>query len=159
MNLNRIIILLLAFVLFGSQNIFAENHNSKKKVIDAAKEITNKIESINSNDEDDVPLNDPFVGNTSSGSITDDLETTGSKRSKSILYTFKLVGIISGKDNHFISLANASGEVVTLKLFEELEEGLKLVDLRLNEAIFQKQKDKKYMVINFNNRVIEKDEY
>ena len=157
MNLIRIIILL--FILLGSKNVFADNHNTKKKIVEEAKEINKQIESTGNAEEEDVPLNDPFAGTASGSFNSDEMETTGSKRSKSILYTYKLVGIISGKNKHLVSLANSSGEVVTIKLFEELEEGLKLVDLRINEAIFQKQEDKKFMIINFNNRIIEKDEY
>ena len=35
---------------------------------------------------------------------------------------------------------------------------IKLIDLRLNEAIFEKE-DKKFMIIDFNNSIREADEY
>ena len=57
-----------------------------------------------------------------------------------------------------ISLVNASGDVVTLQLHEELSEGVRLVDMRLNEAIFQKEDDT-YITINFKNQIKETDEY
>ena len=73
------------------------------------------------------------------------------------LYNFKLAGLISGKDNSYISLVNAGGEVVTVTLGQYLGK-IKLIDLRLTEAIFQKE-DKKYMIIDFNNVIREADEY
>ena len=54
------------------------------------------------------------------------------------LYNFKLVGIISGSEESYVSLVNASGEIITLKLQDELSDGVKLVDMTLNEAVFQK---------------------
>jgi hypothetical protein len=74
------------------------------------------------------------------------------------LYNFKLVGIISGTYESYVSLVNASGELLTLQLHEELSEGVRLVDMRLKEAIFQKADDT-YITINFNNQIKEIDEY
>ena len=73
------------------------------------------------------------------------------------LYNFKLAGLISGKDNSYISLVNASGEVVTVTLGQYLGK-IKFVDLRINEAIFEKE-DKKFIIIDFNNVIREADEY
>ena len=74
------------------------------------------------------------------------------------LYNFKLVGIISGQYESYISLVDSSGKAIVIQLNEELKEGLKLVDLRLKEAIFQKE-DETYMIIDFNNQIREADEY
>jgi len=73
------------------------------------------------------------------------------------LYKFKLVGLISGTHESYISLVNASGEVITLSLYQYLGD-IKLVDLRLTEAIFEKD-DKTYMIIDFNNQIREASEY
>ena len=73
------------------------------------------------------------------------------------MYKFKLVGLISGTDESYISLVNASGEVITLSLYQYLGD-IKLVDLRLTEAIFEKD-DKTYMIIDFNNQIRETSEY
>ena len=73
------------------------------------------------------------------------------------LYNFKLVGLISGKDNSYISLVNSGGEVMTITLGQFLGK-IKLIDLRLNEAIFEKE-DKKFVIIDFNNVIREADEY
>ena len=73
------------------------------------------------------------------------------------LYNFKLSGIISGTDNSYISLANSSGEILTLTLGQYLGK-IKLIDLRLTEAIFKKENDT-YMIIDFNQQIRESDEY
>ena len=65
------------------------------------------------------------------------------------LYNFKLAGLISGKDNSYITLVNSGGENITITLGQFLGK-IKLVDLRLNEAIFEKD-DKTFMMIDFNN--------
>ena len=52
---------------------------------------------------------------------------------------------------------DASGEVITLSLSQYLGE-IKLVDMRINEAIFEKN-DKTYMIIDFNNQIREVNEY
>ena len=58
----------------------------------------------------------------------------------------------------YVSLVNASGEIITLQLQEELSDGVKLVDMTLNEAVFQKADDT-YMTINFKNKIKETDEF
>ena len=58
----------------------------------------------------------------------------------------------------YVSLVNASGEIITLQLHEELSDGVKLVDMTLNEAVFQKADDT-YMTINFKNKIKETDEF
>ena len=106
-----------------------------------------------------MPLNDPFAGDSSleGGSGITSMGQTEDREEMS-LYNFKLVGIISGTYESYVSLVNASGELVTLQLHEELSEGVRLVDMRLNEVIFQKADDT-YITINFNNQIKETDEY
>ena len=78
------------------------------------------------------------------------------ERNEMSLYKFKLVGLIAGDHESYASLVNSSGEVITLQLHEELSDGVKLIDMRLNEAIFQKE-DGNYMIINFKNQIKETD--
>jgi phage/plasmid primase-like uncharacterized protein len=149
------------------QSSFADSHD-KKNIVDQAKDLANKAKEVQAKNEqnikdatgeEEVPLNDPFAGNaaTSSGDlIAFDSGTENQK--KLTLNNFKLVGIISGKFESYVSLADSSGKVITIQLNEELEEGLKFVDLRLTEAIFEKE-DGKFMVIDFKNKVKEVDEY
>ncbi len=132
--------LIILFVLLFCKVAFADNH-----------EIDTNVE------EEEVPLNDPFAGNagtTSSNIIGLEPEEVENEMS---LYKFKLVGLISGNHESYISLVNASGEVITLSLYQYLGD-IKLVDLRLTEAIFEKD-DKTYMIIDFNNQIREASEY
>ena len=151
----RIIIL---FIVFSFSAVNADNHDKKSELVEQAKEITANLEK-NTLDEEDVPLNDPFAGNegTSGSAANIDLET-GEERDEMSLYNFKLSGIISGKDNSYISLTNASGEVLTLTLGQFLGE-IKLIDLRLTEAIFKNNEKDIFMVIDFNQQIRETDEY
>ena len=165
MNFFKILILLTLF-FSAIQNSFADSHD-KKNIVDQAKDLTNeanetlakKKKNIDEIGEEKVPLNDPFAGNASTSSgdlITFDADPENQK--KLTLNNFKLVGIISGKFESYVSLADSSGKVVTIQLNEELEEGLRFVDLRLTEAISEKEGGK-FMVIDFKNKVKEVDEY
>ena len=166
MNFFKILILLTLFFSV-IQNSFADSHD-KKNIVDQAKDLTSEAnETIakkkqNIKDEigeEEVPLNDPFAGNASTSSgdlITFDDDPENQK--KLTLNNFKLVGIISGKFESYVSLADSSGKVVTIQLNDELEEGLRFIDLRLTEAIFEKEGGK-FMVIDFKNKVKEVDEY
>ena len=166
MNFFKILILLTLF-FSAIQNSFADSHD-KKNILDQAKDLTNQANETlakkkqNIKDEigeEEVPLNDPFAGNASTSSgdlITFDDDPENQK--KLTLNNFKLVGIISGKFESYVSLADSSGKVVTIQLNDELEEGLRFIDLRLTEAIFEKEGGK-FMVIDFKNKVKEVDEY
>jgi phage/plasmid primase-like uncharacterized protein len=166
MNFFKFIILIGLFFA-TMQSSFADSHD-KKNIVDQAKDIANKAKEVQAKNEqnikdatgeEEVPLNDPFAGNaaTSSGDLI--VFDSGTENQKKLtLNNFKLVGIISGKFESYVSLADSSGKVITIQLNEELEEGLKFVDLRLTEAIFEKEGGK-YMVIDFKNKVKEVDEY
>lgn len=157
MNSFKKIFLITILILF-SGNVLADNHEVSSELVEKAKEITKEIESKSESvDEDEVPLNDPFAGNEGMSSSTVNPDT-GEERDEMSLYNFKLSGIISGKDNSYISLTNASGEVLTLTLGQFLGE-LKLVDLRLTEGIFKNDKKDIFMVIDFNRQIRETDEY
>jgi len=148
MNFFRIIIIL--FFTFYAKATFAEDNNKKNEIIDKAKEITKELQQ-----EEEVPLNDPFAGNEGSNSMNNIPE--GEQEDEMSLYNFKLAGLISGKDHSYISLVNAGGDVITLTLGQYLGK-IKLIDLRLTEAIFKKE-DGSYMILDFNNQIREADEY
>ena len=74
-----------------------------------------------------------------------------------MLFTYKLVGIIKSKERSFISLINPDGETINLAMFEELNDGVKLVDMNQNEAIFQSEDS--YLIMNFKNQIKETNEY
>ena len=139
-----------------SVNVFADNHSDNSELVEKAKKITEEIANKNQIDEDEVPLNDPFAGNEGMSSSTVNPET-GEERDEMSLYNFKLSGLISGKDESYITLTNTSGDVITLNLNQYLGK-IKFVDLRLTEAIFEKD-DKTYIIIDFNNQIRESNEY
>ena len=142
--------LIILFLLLFCKATFADNHD-----INTTTENIAEVEV--EEEEEDVPLNDPFAGNEGISASTNVGELEEEVENEMSLYKFKLVGLISGGYESYISLVNASGEVITLSLFQYLGD-LKLIDLRLTEAIFEKE-DKTYMVIDFNNQIRETDEY
>ena len=148
MNFFKIFLTLL-FIVFSSAS-FADNHSETEN--QAVSEIAQEIQ-----EDEDVPLNDPFAGNEGTGGSLDASIPVEEQEDVMSLYNFKLAGLISGKDNSYISLVNNSGEVLTLTLGQFLGK-IKLVDLRLNEAIFEKE-DKTFIMIDFNNLIREADEY
>ena len=162
--------LFLFFTIVTSGNLLADSHDAEQNIIDQAKEINKEVKkkqaeaqaNINSEigNEEPLPLNDPFAGDSSFGSGTTTVitESETEKRSEMSLYNFKLVAIIAGDHESYVSLVNASGEVMTLQLHEELGDGVKLIDMKLSEAIFEKE-DGKYMTINFKNQIKETDAY
>ena len=149
MNFSKILFILIFLLI--SKTSFADNHDQKQEVLDAAKEIAKELQ-----EEDEVPLNDPFAGNEGTSSMSGNIPEEEQENELS-LYNFKLVGLISGKDHSYISLVNSGGEVLTLTLGQYLGP-IQLVDLRLAEAIFKKD-DGKYMIIDFNNQLRESDDY
>ena len=143
-------IFLTLFFLFFLTNSFADNHD--KDINEGVKEIVDELQ-----EDEDVPLNDPFAGNEGSTGSLDSSVPDEEKEDVMSLYNFKLAGLISGKDNSYISLVNSGGEIMTVTLGQFLGK-IKLVDLRLNEAIFEKE-DESFMIIDFNNVIRETDEY
>ena len=139
----KLVIASLALITFYT-NAISDNHDIVKN---------------NTNAEEPLPLNDPFVGDSSiSGGvtiITDDNIT--SERKKIDLYNFKLVGIIKSQGASFVSLINQDGENINVEMFEELNDGVKLVDLTTKEAVFQTEDT--YLIMNFKNEIKEKSEY
>ena len=151
MNLVKIIILVLILVFSSFKILYAENHDTTED--SAENSLGMELET-----EEDVPLNDPFAGNAGSSTTVDLNNTTDETETRAILYDYKLVGTISGNFESFISLVDAGGNVVTLALFEELSEGLRLVDISSKDAVFQKPNGK-YLTINFKNQIVERDDY
>ena len=147
MNLVKIIILVLILVFGSFKILYAENHDTIKVSTETASET-----------EEDVPLNDPFAGNAGSSTTLDLNNTADEIGARALIYDYKLVGTISGNFESYVSLVDAGGQVVTLALFEELSEGLRLVDMSRKDAVFQNS-DGKYLIINFKNQIVEKDDY
>ena len=143
------ILLVITLMIFAKTSL-ADNHDQKEELIEQVKEITKEL-----NDEDEVPLNDPFAGNEGTNSLTSMPE--GEQEDEMSLYNFKLAGLISGKDHSYISVVNSAGEAITLTLGQYLGKN-QFIDLRLTEAIFKKE-DGKYLILDFNNQIREADDY
>ena len=115
----------------------------------------------NKSTEEPLPLNDPFVGDSSfSGGVKVISDGTSSAEQKRIdLFNYKLVGIIRSNEASFITLINQDGENVTLEMYEELNEGIKLVDMNQKEVIFLVEESDSYLIMNFKNEIKETSEY
>ena len=150
MNFFKILIILI-FGLFAFSISYADSHG---EVVEKAKDVIKNLE--NNVDDEEVPLNDPFAGNEASSRSNANIPQEEAEDEMS-LYNFKLAGLISGKDHSYISLVNSSGEFVNLTIGQFLGK-IKLVDLRITEAIFLKE-DKSYLIIDFNNQIREANEY
>tara|TARA_B100001123_G_C14489479_1_gene701715 strand:- start:12 stop:539 length:528 start_codon:yes stop_codon:yes gene_type:complete len=175
MNFFNKIISFIIFCIFCNIAV-ADDSETNEELLEKAKQITEALEKSDqqeaqqeatATEDEEVPLNDPFAGNEgieeeSASTVNPE---TGEKRDKMSLYNFKLVGLISGTDSSYISLAErGSGEIYSVSLGQNFGK-VKLVDLRLHEAIFQRddaemaEEDKKYIIIDFNLQVRESDEY
>ena len=144
---------IILFLISTLSLAIADDNATTEEIVDQAKEINKQIEE----EEEDVPLNDPFAGNEGTPSSSNANVSQEELQDQFSLYNYKLSGLISGKDHSYISLVDASGDSITLTLGQNLGK-VKLVDLRLTEAIFEKE-DKTYLIIDFNNMVREADEY
>ncbi len=138
------LLLVLFFATFSMSYTLADTHDTNA--------------SAETSEEEALPLNDPFAGDESLSSGTNIISGSEEEREAMSLYKFKLVGIIEGEYEAYATLVDASGEILSLTLHEELSAGVKLIDLRINEAIFEKD-DNTYISINFNNQIKEMNEY
>jgi len=147
MNFFKIIIL----IIFATYSLVAvaDNHDLSQSATDQT------VSSSEMLDDEEVPLNDPFAGNEGQNRNSNIPEEE--QEDEMSLYNFKLAGLISGKNYSYISLVNSGGDVITITLGQFLGK-IKFVDLRLTEAIFQKD-DETYMILDFNNQIREANEY
>ncbi len=146
------ILFIIIFILAGPSTALAdETQKTTEEIVNLAKEINKQIE-----EEEDVPLNDPFVGNEGTSSSNLNIPEEEQQEQFS-LYNYKLTGLISGKDHSYISVVSSAGEAITLTLGQYLGKN-QFIDLRLTEAIFKKE-DGKYLILDFNNQIREADDY
>ena len=118
MNSFKTLIVLALCFLFLTKASFADSHDVNKELVEKAKEITKNLENNEVEEEEDVPLNDPFAGNEGSTSTIN--PDTGEERDEMSLYNFKLSGLISGVDASYVSLTNSSGDVFVVTLGQYL---------------------------------------
>ena len=165
MNFFKIIFISLYLITISNLSL-ADNHSKEQDIIEKAKEINKKLKEKQSNTqanisseinpEEPLPLNDPFVGDSSlsgGGILMSDPEEAKNEMS---LYKFKLAGVMSTEnDTGFVSLMDAAGEVITVGLFEELSPGVRLIGVNNKEAVFEKNGES-LLVINFKNQIKER---
>ncbi len=165
----KIIYIFFFLVFLGLTNgAIADTKDLEKEeeLLQKAKEINKKVklkaasETSTISAEEPLPLNDPFVGDASISGGQTNVVLVGSEEEKNerSLYNFKLIAIMSGIYESYISLVNTSGDIIHLQMHEELSEGVKLVELNHEEAIFQKIENDTYLTINFNNQIKETKE-
>ena len=162
--------LLLLFINISSNNVLADSHDVDQNIVEQAKEINQEIlekqaateANISSEigNEEPLPLNDPFAGDESTGGVGSAAMIAGSEEEQEemSLYNFKLVGIIEGQFESYVTLINATGELITIQMYDELSQGVRLVAINdKEEAVFDKNEDS-YLVINFKNQIRETSE-
>ena len=166
MNFFKIIFISLLFIL-ASKISMVDSHDTEQNIIEKAKEINQKIKekqansqsniSSEINNEEPLPLNDPFVGDSSlTGGGTIMMTDPEEAQNAMSLYKFKLAGVMSTEnDSGFVSLMDAAGEVITVGLFEELSPGVRLIGVNNREAVFEKNGES-LLVINFKNQISER---
>ena len=125
--------------------------------------MTYKEESYtddNKSKEEPLPLNDPFVGDSSfSGGVKVISDGTSTEQKRIDLFNYKLVGIIRSNETSFISLINQDVENITIEMNETLNDVVKLIDMNQKEAIFLVEESDSYLIMNFKNEVKETSEY
>ena len=141
---------------------YADNHDTEANIIDKAKEINQKVkekqalQNSASNQEEPLPLNDPFVGDGSlSGGGIKIISDSEEDKKKLSVFNYKLLGIIEGDQKMFASLVNQDGNIINVGFLEELSPGVRLIGLNSNEVIFERDEGS-LVVINFKNQIIER---
>ena len=147
----------------------SDNHD--QNIVEKAKEINKQVkqkqeaqqENIKKETgqivvkEEPLPLNDPFAGDAATAS---DIVTEVTPTSSAVkLRSYKLVGSFSAKDHSFITLVDDNGEFMIVELFEEVLSGVKLVDVSVKRAVFEKADDNQYIIMNFKNQIKEANEF
>ena len=159
----RFLTLITFFLLLSFKFSYADNHDTENNIIEKAKEINQKIkekqalQSSASNQEEPLPLNDPFVGDGSlgGGSGVKIVSNSEEDKKKLSVFNYKLLGIIEGDQQMFASLVNEDGNIINVGFMEELSPGVRLVGLNSKEVIFERDEGS-LVVINFKNQIIER---
>ena len=159
------IIFLLLFAFAGN----ADNHDKEQNIVERAKEVNQKIKekqakqksNINSetNSEEPLPLNDPFVGDGTLGGSSSGVKLiaeTEEEKKKLSVFNYKLVGIIEGERVGFASLVDENGDIINVAYNDELSPGVRLIGISKKEVIFENGEDS-LVVINFKNQIIERN--
>ena len=167
------VIILLTLVMALSQNVFGDD-TDQKNIVDQAKDIAAELNAkqaateanINSEigqnqtetEEEPLPLNDPFAGDAPTGATVVATSSGEVMSEMQVLRKYKLVGILEAQNKKYVTLVTEGAEYVSLELYEEITDKLKLVDINIREIAFQKEEDGKYIIMNFKNELKARDE-
>ena len=159
----------IIFSLFFAFAVNADNHDKEQNIVERAKEVNQKIKeqqankksniSSEINNEEPLPLNDPFVGDGTLGGASSGVKViaeTEEDKKKLSVFNYKLVGIIEGDGVGFASLVDENGDVINVGLNEELSQGVRLIGISTKEVLFERGEDS-LVVINFKNQIIERN--
>ena len=112
-------IFFITLILIYSQASFADQHESvdeqtnDQQTEQTIEQPTTEQTTLSEDEEDEVPLNDPFAGNESGSSMSNIPD--GEEENEMSLYNFKLVGIISGEE--MMELLSATFSTPKLTIF------------------------------------------
>ena len=147
----------------------ADSHDTEQNIVEKAKEINQQVKEKQANtqanvaseinDEEPLPLNDPFVGDGTLGGSSAGVKLiaeTEEKKKKLSVFNYKLVGIIEGEGVGFASLVDENGDIINVAFNDELSPGVRLIGISKKEVIFENGEDS-LVVINFKNQIIERN--
>ena len=156
----RLALSLIPLLLLSSVYAEDEKKNLLEQTRELVEDIGKKQEANTSTDldeekdefDEDVPLVNPFVAGETGGTYLKTFETESDDGLT--LNNLKLVGIATGSYRSFATFADETGEMFTLEVADELSNGLMLVGVMINEAIFKYEE--RLMTINFKNEIFER---
>jgi len=169
MNFFKGVTYTLLCVIFLAFAANADSHDKEQNIVERAKEVNQKIKeqqakqnlniSSETNQEEPLPLNDPFVGDGTLGGSSSGVKVIAEseeKKKKLSVFNYKLVGIIEGEGVGFASLVDENGDIINVAYNDELSPGVRLIGIDKKEVTFENGEDS-LVVINFKNQIIERN--
>ena len=169
MNFFKGVTYTLLCVIFLAFAANADSHDKEQNIVERAKEVNQKIKeqqakqklniSSETNQEEPLPLNDPFVGDGTLGGSSSGVKVIAEgeeEKKKLSVFNYKLVGIIEGEGVGFASLVDENGDIINVAYNDELSPGVRLIGIDKKEVIFENGEDS-LVVINFKNQIIERN--
>ena len=138
MNINKLIIFILTFVLLNFNHVWSEE----------------KIKL----DEEELPAIDPFQGNATVGQNQNTIDENSNERNSEagILNGMRLVGTIIGKSKKFAILSRPDGNVFKFEEDQKLNSNVSVVEIFSSYVIIEDENNKFYQVY-MNNLIQEVD--
>ena len=138
MNINKLIIFILTFVLLSFNYVWSEE----------------KIKL----DEEELPAIDPFQGNAAVGQNQNSIDENSSEQNSEagILNGMRLVGTIIGKSKKFAIMSRPDGNVFKFEEDQKLNSNVSVVEIFRSYVIVEDENNKFYQVY-MNNLIQEID--